>query len=338
MTLQSSEPDLVSVVIPTYQGDRFIETALRDIVAQTWQAWEVIVVEDGSKGQTESIVRRVAADHPSHRIEYLRHERNMSQSAARNTGIQAAHGKYIALLDVDDRWQPSHLTASMATLREKQADLAYSTVVTFDDRSGIPIGIWGPQARELKRFPFSLLERCFIAPSGVVFSRNVAEEVGPFNPSLAPCEDMDFWLRCAAHEVKFAHVQGCHVLYRKNHAEAQTRGTCRLTETYARTLDCHRDTWRKLPFKLNKRIAQVYFGAAWCHATTNPAQDPTADPSHVPALILRACELHRGHFQYQVHRALFKACEKMQSDFARSQLFRWFKPRKFIRMGNLTAA
>jgi glycosyltransferase involved in cell wall biosynthesis len=334
-----SEPtsELVSVVIPTYRGDRFIDGALASIAAQSWTNWEVIVVEDGSTGETESLVRRFAGEHPQRRIEYLRHAQNQSQSAARNTGIAAARGQYIALLDVDDRWQPDHLAASLAALRQEKADVAYSTVAMFDDQSDLIIATWGPSAKDLAGFPGSLMGRSFIVPSATVLRREVFARVGLFEPELSPCEDLDYWIRAAEAGARFTHLKGCHVLYRKNHTEAETRGTCRLTEKFARVLDKHFLTFGKGEHKYRKLAARYYFGAAWCHISTRRDQDPTADPSRAPGLLMRAAEIHRGNVHYRLHGLLIRGCNWLRSDLLKRLYFAWFRPRKFVRIGNLMA-
>lgn len=329
-------PELVSIIVPTYRGDRFIRDALEGVAGQTWSNWELIVVEDGSQGETEAIVKNFAADHPQQRVEYLRHATNMSQSAARNTAIKVAQGTHFALLDVDDRWQPSHLASSLAALRGGKADLAYSSVATFDDQTGLLNGTWGPTKGALAHFPYSLFRRCFITPATVVFHRCVVDRVGLFVPELCPCEDLDYWLRCAAAGVRFAHVQGCHVLYRKNNAEAQTGGTCRMTEAFARVIDKHQSAFGNSPVECYRTAARAYFSAAWCHATTRRSQDRTADPSRAPLLLRRACEIHRTKFKYWFHLELHKACERLNSDQLRQFVLRWFCPRDLRRVGQLT--
>ena len=94
MTFEKPEVQrLVSVVIPTYRGERFIGEALKSIAAQTYRNWEVIVVEDGSTGPTESIVRRFARKHLWHRVTYRRSEQNLGPSATRNTAFRLARGE-----------------------------------------------------------------------------------------------------------------------------------------------------------------------------------------------------------------------------------------------------
>jgi lipopolysaccharide biosynthesis glycosyltransferase/glycosyltransferase involved in cell wall biosynthesis len=328
---------VVSVIIPTYRGDRFIPVALADVAAQSWPDWEVIVVEDGSRGETESMVRRFAAEHPGHRVEYLRHPHNINQSAARNTAIAAARGEFVALLDVDDRWLPTHLTASLTALHREGAAVAYSTVTTFDDLTGAALGAWGPTPAELNDFPFSLLRRSFVTPSATVLRRSLMNAVGTFNEAFCPCEDVDYWMRCIAAGAGFVHVSGTHVAYRKNHTGAQTNGTCRLTETYARVMDRHTATLKGAPHDYRRDAAKVYFGAAWCHATTTRDQDSTADPARATRLLRRATQLHPTKIKYFLHCALLSGCDQLGSEKMRCQVLRWLKPRRFLRLGQLHA-
>src|SRR5687767_2287611 len=120
---RSPTSGLVTIVIPTYRADDYIGQALRSISEQSYCDWELIVVEDASQGKTEGIVKQFAADHPQHRVVYLRNEKNSGPSHSRNVAFQQARGEFIALLDADDRWLATHLTASIQQLRESEADL-----------------------------------------------------------------------------------------------------------------------------------------------------------------------------------------------------------------------
>ena len=88
----------VSVIIPTYNRAHLVGRAIRSVLNQTYQDFEIIVVDDCSTDNTEEIVKGFN----DHRIRYMRHDRNRGGSAARNTGIKASQGKYIAFLDSDD--------------------------------------------------------------------------------------------------------------------------------------------------------------------------------------------------------------------------------------------
>ena len=116
-------PGLVSVVVPAYRADRFLHGALDSVRRQRYSAWELIVVEDGSEGATQSLVEALAQEFPERRVVYLRHEQNRGLGATRNTAIQAAQGEFVALLDADDLWLETHLAAAVEALNETSADV-----------------------------------------------------------------------------------------------------------------------------------------------------------------------------------------------------------------------
>lgn len=96
---------MISVIIPVYNGEKFIREAINCVLRQTFQAWELIIVNDGSKDNTAAVLESCCTDP---RIRVI-HQKNGGVSAARNTAIAAACGSHIALLDADDLWHPNHL-------------------------------------------------------------------------------------------------------------------------------------------------------------------------------------------------------------------------------------
>ena len=96
---------VVSVIIPTYNRAHLIGRAIRSVLDQTYQDWELIVVDDASTDDIPGIVKGFTDG----RVKYIRHDENKGAAAARNTGIQAARGAYIAFLDSDDEWLPEKL-------------------------------------------------------------------------------------------------------------------------------------------------------------------------------------------------------------------------------------
>lgn len=117
----------VSIIIPTYNRARLVGRAIQSALDQTYQDFEVIVIDDGSTDNTEEIVKSI--NDP--RIRYVRHSENRGGSAARNTGIKVAHGEYIAFLDSDDEWLPEKLQHQLKILREadEEVGLVYSGFV-----------------------------------------------------------------------------------------------------------------------------------------------------------------------------------------------------------------
>jgi glycosyltransferase involved in cell wall biosynthesis len=206
--------ELVSIVIPAYFADQFLAETLTGISRQTYQFWEVILVEDGSVTETERIVSEFLRSHPNHRVVYDRFEANRGQSAARNRAIALSEGNYIALLDADDVWLPEHLSSSLKLLADREIELSFSTSIMFDDETQKLTGFWGPKDEELEKLALSLIRRAYITPSSVVMKKSVIEKVGQFDEdrNLQGAEDYDFWLRSIISGVKFAHLYGAFCL------------------------------------------------------------------------------------------------------------------------------
>jgi glycosyltransferase involved in cell wall biosynthesis len=109
----------VTVIIPAYNAERFIVQALDSVLAQTYEDYEIIVVDDGSTDDTKSVAEEYARQDP--RIKVIQ-QPNQGVGAARNAGINIARGKYVAPLDADDIWFPTKLEKQVALLEEKGAD------------------------------------------------------------------------------------------------------------------------------------------------------------------------------------------------------------------------
>lgn len=111
---------LASVIIPTYNRSHFLERSIFSVLSQTYQLFEIVVVDDCSTDKTFELISSLM--HVDDRIKYIRHEKNLGAQVARNTGIHAAQGEWIAFLDSDDEWLPERL--------EKGLECAYSQNVS----------------------------------------------------------------------------------------------------------------------------------------------------------------------------------------------------------------
>ena len=179
---------MVSVIVPTYNRSAFLKEALESVLAQTVRADEVIVVDDGSTDETPRVLESFGSS-----VLVLRRE-NSGVSAARNAGIQAARGEWLAFLDSDDLWRPRKLEAQLAYLSARP-EIGICQVEEIWIRNGKRLN---PKKYHRKPSGFcfaALLERCLVSPSGVMIHRRVLEEVGLFDETLPACEDYDLWLR-----------------------------------------------------------------------------------------------------------------------------------------------
>mgnify|MGYP001820585938 CR=1 FL=1 len=187
----------ISVIIPTWNRAARLADALQSVFAQTLPAAEVIVVDDGSTDDTRRLVRSRFPD-----ARYI-YQSNKGVSSARNTGIQAASGDWIALLDSDDHWLPDKLARQCERLRARPGyRICHSDEIWI--RNGRRVNPGKKHAKYGGHIFRQCLPLCAISPSAVMIQRDLFDEVGLFDERLPACEDYDLWLRiCARHPVLY---------------------------------------------------------------------------------------------------------------------------------------
>lgn len=182
----------VSIIVPAYNTADFIGETLDSVLAQSFSDYEVIVVNDGSP-DTEQLECVLEPYRDS--IVYIKQE-NRGPSGARNTGLRAARGKYIAFLDGDDIWHPDYLLRQLAVLeRDPSLCAVFPNVVTFGGTTedGRAMMDSAPLEGEIT-FERLLAGDCYVFV-GVTARRDALLEVGMFDESLRRAEDYDLWLR-----------------------------------------------------------------------------------------------------------------------------------------------
>lgn len=129
--------ELVSIIVPVYNVERFIWETLDCVAAQTYPRWELLLVEDGSSDGTVSMIEDYIRESGDERIRLIRQPGNLGAARARNRGLKEAAGRYIAYLDADDLWVPEKLERELAFMREKNAVFAFTgyEFVSEDGRS-----------------------------------------------------------------------------------------------------------------------------------------------------------------------------------------------------------
>lgn len=193
------EPDarpLVSAIIIFWNAEQFIQEAIESVIAQTYDRWELILVDDGSTDASSEIATRYAQRYPD-RVRYVEHEghQNRGMSASRNLGIQRSHGKYIAFLDADDVWLPTTLAEQVALLEaHPEAAMVYGPVERWHSWTGEPGDIARDHVEKLGLEPNRLVKpptllALFLRnegakPSGPMVRRDVVERVGGFEETF----------------------------------------------------------------------------------------------------------------------------------------------------------
>lgn len=183
-----AETPRVSVVVPTYNRGWIVNEAIDSVLNQTFQQYELIVVDDGSTDDTKAILGEYG-----NRIRVI-HQANRGVSAARNRGIRAAKEHLIAFLDSDDVWVADKLSVQVAFFDRHPETLVCQTEEIWI-RNGVRVN---PGKRHRKRsgkiFEASLA-LCLVSPSAVMLRKDLFETIGLFDESLPACEDYDLWLR-----------------------------------------------------------------------------------------------------------------------------------------------
>jgi glycosyltransferase involved in cell wall biosynthesis len=242
----SNQP-LVSVVVIFWNAERFIQEAIESVLVQTYSAWELLLVDDGSNDRSTAIARHYAGRHPE-RVRYLEHagHANLGMSASRNLGIRDAHGPYLAFLDADDVWFSNTLEAQVAILEaHPEAAMLYGPIQWWyswtgrrEDRErdyveklGVP-----PDAviQPPGLLPLFLRDKAAV-PSGVLARREVVESVGGFEDGFrGEYEDQVFCAKICLKAPVFASGQ-CWYRYRQHPDSCVLRGQ-RTGETHAARL------------------------------------------------------------------------------------------------------
>jgi glycosyltransferase involved in cell wall biosynthesis len=179
------EGSLISCIVPVFNGERYLREALESILAQTYRPLEIIVADDGSTDGTAEVAKSYGR-----RVIYV-HQPNRGYWAAKNLGLSAAHGDFIAFLDVDDLWHPEKLARQSDRLRDAaEIDLCFTRFENF----------WMPElAEEERRYQgqFHSRPQSSWSISTLLTRRTVFERLGHFHDGTRGLENMTWFLRAA---------------------------------------------------------------------------------------------------------------------------------------------
>ena len=190
------EKPLISAIITTHNRADLLPRALESVLAQTYSPLEIIVVDDASSDNTEEVVRDFQQEHD---IRYIKNDTSRGPAEARNIGIRAATGKFIAGLDDDDEWHKARITEMVQVHSDEYAFVTTDTTMKF------PNG----QADWKKKKVIDLETLLFTNQVGnqVLAHRDRMLEVGGFDAEMSAVEDYDLWVRLCASYGPIRNVQ-----------------------------------------------------------------------------------------------------------------------------------
>ena len=199
--------ELVSIVIPVYNAEKFIKDTAASIKAQTYDNYEVLMVDDGSTDNTVSVMQEIE----DKRFKILKSD-GKSAAAARNTGIKAANGRYIAFIDADDLWDPEKLSKQIKFMTENEAAFSF-TGYEFADENGVSVN-------KIVSVPHTItyrqaLKNTTIFTSTVIFDMDKLSKDDVYMPFIKS-EDTATWWRLLRNGVKAYGLNESLTLYRRS--------------------------------------------------------------------------------------------------------------------------
>lgn len=257
---------MVSAIITTYKRKpEMVLRALDSILAQTYKDIEIIVVDDSPadyplREDVKNAIIGRKNDNQDIEIRYIAHEKNMGGCVARNTGMEAAKGDYLAYLDDDDEWMPEKIEKQMQVMQATNAALVTCGSRTINEEEGV--------INERKETFFrgfvlkELLHRNFIGSTSFpLIRKSCIMNVGGFDPLMQAAQDYDVWLRLAE-KYEIDYVNEPLVLYHEHGDERITTiakkrisGTERLCEKFKYYLEKDRKLWWDRHSGLSKQYA-----------------------------------------------------------------------------------
>ncbi|MBV9925967.1 MAG: glycosyltransferase family 2 protein [Acidobacteria bacterium] len=299
MGSSQSQP-LVSVVVPSYNYGHLIRETLESLAAQTYEHWECVVVDDGSRDETRAVVEAYAAK--DSRVRYVWQE-NARQGAARNNGMRHSSGAYFQFLDADDLLETSKLERQVEFLEaHADVDIVYGNVRYFD-AEGAGLGIsrvysvwddgrpWMPEVSGRGRVLIEpLLRNNIMVVNAPLVRRRVVEAVGEFDPDITPVEDWDYWARCAVAGFNFRYedAEGVRALVRAHPLSASLDGRRMLRATLKM-----RRAWAERTLKEPKDLELNRHLIAECEGLLGVEESMHGERLKATRQLLRAAALDR---------------------------------------------
>jgi len=189
----------VSVIIPTYNRAKLLKRAIQSVLNQTYQDYEIIIVDDGSTDNTQDLVNNIN----DRRLRYIRHDVNRGEAAARNTGIKAAKGEYVAFQDSDDESSPERFEKQIKVFQKESLKLmvVYTSMYRINS-DGVRTRFRTPRIMPQDGIIYRKALDYHMIGVGIGTSlvrRICFEEVGLFDEHLPYYVDLEFFIRVAKH-------------------------------------------------------------------------------------------------------------------------------------------
>ena len=248
---------LISIIMPVYNGEKFIQDAIDSVFAQTVNDFELIVVDDGSTDATLAILEAYGD-----RLTVLR-QQNSGHAAARNAAAGISRGQWIAMIDADDLWHPEKLAQQLSVA--DNADVIYTAALNFEDSSRVDNTTFADgNCHNGDVFDQLVLDN-FITHSSILMKRDAFLKSGGYDESLKTTCDWDLWLRMSASGCRFQGTPAPLTHYRwraTSNSRNHDRTCCDRLNVLTNALGSPRARRTSLLVR-QKAIARVWQTSAW---------------------------------------------------------------------------
>lgn len=256
--------ELISVILPVYNGERYLKESIESVLNQSYGNWELLILDDCSSDQTSEIAQEY--EKHDHRIHYYRNERNLRLPQNLNKGFSLAQGNFLTWTSDDNRYRPTALEKMYTVLCEnRQVQFVYASCRIIDGNGKeieyIMVDNGGPQ----RIVGEDAVGACFM------YTRQVYEQIGEYDPGFTLVEDFDYWQRVFA---KFQTIGIREILYDyrwHNEALTSTMQVDQFNRTLEKMLLKNRAGFGKLNFT---QSYYFYRGLYTCRKNLNDPQNP----------------------------------------------------------------
>lgn len=217
--------DLISIVLPVYNGEKYLRESIDSVIAQTYQTWELLILDDCSTDHSAEIAKRY--EKIDSRIHYYRNEHNLKLPRNLNKGFTLAQGDFLTWTSDDNRFKPKALEKMHKALISTDAQFVFASCRIIDERGKEIEYIMVNESSKKKIVGMNTVGACFM------YTRKAYETVGMYDPKLTLVEDFDYWQRLYVH---FGAITLEEILYEYRWHEGALTNTMR-KDTFNRTLE-----------------------------------------------------------------------------------------------------
>lgn len=201
--------NIVSIIMPVYNGEKYLNKSIQSVIAQSFDNWELIIINDNSKDNSISIIENFMEK--TDKIHLINNKKNLGPALSRNKGIKLAKGNYIAFLDCDDIWEQNKLAFQISYMENNNIDFSYSNYKVIDENNNLIGNFVAP----LKCEYFSLIKTCSIGCLTVIIKKAILDNVS-FRNDCFNKEDYVLWLSILKKNITAYNVNKSLACYRKS--------------------------------------------------------------------------------------------------------------------------